>query len=126
MAQIVCNRIRTPDGTILQSHHRHDYVTYTDHNGLEYMVDGGHDYIRRNVHDEAPYEEISLTMDDSFEDIRQGFTWGTRGLDGKQPLSWIPLCQLSTDHIIAILDTQKLASYVKELLESELEYRHES
>jgi hypothetical protein len=124
-SQIVCNRIRTPDGTILQSHHRHDYVTYIDYNELEYMVDGGHDYLRRTVHNDEPYVEMSLTMDDPFEDIRRGFTWGTRGKDGKQPLTWVPLCQLATDHIIAILETQNLADYVTELMEKELEYRIE-
>jgi hypothetical protein len=124
-AQIVCNRIRTPDGTILQSHHRHDYVTYIDKNGLEYMVDGGNDYLRRNVHEDAPYTEMSLTMNDSFEDIREAFTWGTRGKDGKQPLTWISLCMLETDHIIAILETQNLADHITELFEKELEYRVE-
>ena len=60
--RIVSNRIRTPDGTILESMHRHDYVTYTDANGKEYMVDGGLDYLRRNVHDDAPYQEpVSYT-----------------------------------------------------------------
>ena len=62
-SQIVCNRIITPDGTVLQSHHRHDYVSYIDKNGLEYMVDGGHDYLRRIVQDEAPATEFSLTME---------------------------------------------------------------
>lgn len=121
--QIVCNRIITPDGTVLQSHHRHDYVTYIDKNGLEYMVDGGNDYLRRNFHEEAPATEFSLTMSDPFEDIRQGFTWGTRGKDGKQPLTWVSLCMLETEHIIAILETQNLANYVTELMEKELEYR---
>lgn len=123
--QIVCNRIITPDGTVLQSHHRHDYVTYRDKNGLVYMVDGGHDYLRRIVQDEAPATEFSLTMEDPYEDVREGFTWGTRGKDGKQPLTWVPLCDLTTDHIIAILETQELADYVIELMEKELEYRIE-
>jgi hypothetical protein len=126
MSQIVCNRIITPDGTVLQSHHRHDYVTYTDQNGLEYMVDGGNDYMRRNIHDDAPYTEMSLTTDDPFGAIRQGFTWGTRGKDGKQPLTWVPLCELDVEHIVAIMETQTLADYVTELFEKELEYRIDS
>jgi len=124
-SQIVCNRIMTPDGTIIQSHHRHDYVTHLDKNGKEYMVDGGHDYLRRNVYDDAPYIEMSRYTSDPYEDLRQSFTWGTRGKDGKQPLTWVPLCQLATDHIIAILETQTLADYVTELFEKELEYRIE-
>ena len=32
--QIIINQIRTPDGTLLKSMHRHDYVEYTDKNGL--------------------------------------------------------------------------------------------
>jgi hypothetical protein len=45
--------------------HRHDYVTYTDANGLDYMVDGGNDYLRRNVHTEAPYEELTIYEDET-------------------------------------------------------------
>ena len=43
---ILSNRMRTPDGTILESKHRHDYVTHLDANGREYMLDGGLDYVR--------------------------------------------------------------------------------
>ena len=74
-ARIVSNRILTPDGTILESMHRHDYVTYEDANGLEYMVDGGLDYLRRNVHDDAPYIELSVYSDDSHDVIRDVFKW---------------------------------------------------
>ncbi len=41
MKEILCNRIQTPDGTILTSHDRHDFKSYVDKNGYEYMVDGG-------------------------------------------------------------------------------------
>jgi hypothetical protein len=124
--QIVANRIKTPDGTILQSYHRHDYKTYTDKNGKEYMVDGGLDYTRRFVHDDAPYIDLSLKMNDSFVEIREAFHWGTRGEDGKQPLTWVPLADMTTEHIFAIQDNCKLEPWVKELFDKELEYRDES
>ena len=103
---IVANMIRTPDGTIIQSKHRHDYVTYIDKNGKEYMVDGGCAYLRRNVHDDAPYEELSLYAHDDHNLIREYFCWGTRGPDGRQPLTYKPLKSLACDHIEAILETQ--------------------
>jgi hypothetical protein len=121
-ARIVSNRIRTPDGTILESMHRHDYVTYVDKNGKEYMVDGGLDYLRRNVHDDAPYEELSVHTDDSHMLIREAFKWGTRGKDGKQPLKFVVLKDMTTDHIEAILETQNLPSYMRKIFLDELDF----
>ena len=123
-ARIVSNRIRTPDGTILESRHRHDYVTYVDKNGKEYMVDGGLDYLRRNLHDDAPYEELSVYDDAPYALVREVFKWGTRGKDGKQPLKFVPLKDLTTEHIEAILDTQShIADYVRKIFISELTFR---
>lgn len=122
-ANIVANRIRTPDGTILESMHRHDYVTYTDANGKEYMVDGGLDYLRRNAHDDAPYQELSVYADDPHALIRQVFKWGTRGKDGKQPLKYIPLKDLTNDHIKAILETQsQIRDYIRKIFLDELSF----
>ena len=122
--RIVSNRIRTPDGTILESMHRHDYVTYTDANGLEYMVDGGLDYLRRNLHDDAPYEELSVYADDPHELIREVFKWGTRGKDGNQPLKYVPLKDLTSDHIEAILETQAhIQEHIRKIFLDELSFR---
>jgi len=121
--QIVANMIRTPDGTVLQSFHRHDYKTYTDKNGKEYMVDGGLDYTRRFVHDDAPYEELSVNLADGHDKVRQAFCWGTRGIDGKQRLTWLPLCNMTTDHIKAILDTQTIKPWMTGVFQTELDYR---
>ena len=124
MEKLLCNRIRTPDGTILESMHRHDYVCYTDANGKEYMVDGGLDYLRRNVHEDAPYEELSLYCNSDHEVIRECFKWGTRGLDGKQPLTWLVLKDMATDHIEAILETQTgLRDHIRQVFINELNFR---
>jgi hypothetical protein len=122
--RIVCNRIRTPDGTILESMHRHDYRTYVDANGLEYMVDGGLDYTRRNVHENAPYTELSVYSDSPHDVIREVFKWGTRGKDGRQPLKYVPLKDLTTEHIDAILKTQDhIQQYIRNIFLDEMIYR---
>ena len=123
-ARIISNRIRTPDGTILESRHRHDYVTYVDKNGKEYMVDGGLEYLRRNVHDDAPYEELSVYDDAPYALIREVFKWGTRGKGGRQPLTFVSLKDLTNDHIEAILDTQiHISERIRKLFISELTFR---
>jgi hypothetical protein len=125
MTQIVANRIRTPDGTILQSYHVHDYKTYLDKNGYMYMVDGGNEYLRRTIVDEAPYEELSVMITDPHEDIRAAFNWGTRGKDGKESLRWVALKDLDTNHIQAILDTQPhISDWVRNIMSVEMNYRY--
>lgn len=128
MRQILLNQIMTPDGTILTSNHRHDYVTYQDKNGLRYMVDGGDNYLRRTVHsiftknkflsfinliakifgcelkDPLAYTELSIFSDDSIDKIRLHVCRGGRGKDGKQPLTWVKLCDMSTSWVQACVE----------------------
>lgn len=66
---LIYNAVRTPDGTILESRHVHDYATHLDANGDEYMVDGGFDYLRRSVN-KVPAEDLSLYSDEKHEVIR--------------------------------------------------------
>ena len=121
---IVLNQIRTPDGTILRSLNRHHYQTYIDKNGKEYMVDGGNEYLRRNRHDDAPYDELSVYSDDSFDVIRRSLHWGTYGPKGDQPKRYVPLAELSDDHIMAILDTQaQVQGQLREWFKEELRCR---
>jgi len=120
---ILRNRIRTPDGTVIESWHRHDYVTHEDANGKTYMVDGGHDYLRRSAHGDE--EDLSLVADtDDHGFCRQHFLWGTYGKDGKQPFRRVALADMSTEHIKAVLRTQTHLSFeVRRLFENELLYR---
>lgn len=120
--QILVNSLRTPDGTVITSRTRHDYVSHEDANGKTYVVDGGRDYLRRSCNGDE--EDLSVYLTDDHEENRKHFTWGTYGKDGDQPLKRIVLSDLDTDHIRVILDTQKhITEYVEDLMKAELEYR---
>lgn len=122
--KIICNKIRTPDGTILESKSVHDYVTHIDKNGLEYSTDGGHYYLHRIVHNDAPYEDLTIYDDDPFEIIRENLKWGTYGKSGKEELRWILLKEMSNDHINSILTYVKnINEMYKKFFKMELEYR---
>ena len=55
---------------------------------------------------------------------REYMIWGTRGKDGKSPLEFKPIKDLSTDHIEAILETQtQISYYTRTVFEDELKRR---
>lgn len=123
MKTLLVNAIITPDGTVLQSTHRHDYVSHQDSNGETYYLDGGLDYIRRSVNIERA-TDLSLYDSDPHESLREWFCWGTRGVSGNEPQTWVKLKNLSDQHIQAIIDTQHhIGKPVKKLLKDEITYR---
>ena len=122
--RLLANRIITPDGTMLQSYHRHDYKTYIDANGKEYMVDGGIEYQRCNIHDEAPHQDACVYSNDPHNVIRDAFRWGTYGKGGDQPLRWARLSEMSNKHIEAILETQHhIGPQIRKVFEDEQQHR---
>jgi len=121
--QLVANVLRTPDGTILQSYHVHDYKEHVDANGKTYMVDGGMNYMRRTWYEEGNGEDLSVYTDEPHTKIREWFRWGTYGKEGKGPLNWVALKNLETAHIKAILDEGYARSYIRKMFEDELELR---
>lgn len=96
--QILLNRIRTPDGVILTSRYRHDYVSHVDENGNLYAVDGGFDYLRRVGPDD--YEELSIDSNDDWKVIRKNFE---RGVSRDNIITWKPLDSLSNQHLDNII-----------------------
>ena len=124
MTDIMCNRIRTPDGTIIESNNRHDYVIHLDSNGETYMVDGGKDYLRRSAGHQVPYEELSVYSDEDHSVIREVTKWGTRGIAGNEPLRYVALKDMTDSHITACLDTQDqmIRSY-RDAMINELKFR---
>lgn len=66
---IVYNALKTPDGTILESLHVHDHVTYKDKNGKTYMIDGGTHYVRYSTNGD---EELLTVCDtDNYSCVRK-------------------------------------------------------
>ena len=109
---LVYNAIQTPDGTIIESKYRHNYVTHKDANGNTYAVDGGLDYLRRAG--PLDYKELSISTNDH-NIIREYLTWGT--LEGAR----IKIKDLSTEHIKNILlATQFLSNKYINALEKEI------
>lgn len=101
--QLIYNAIRTPDGTVLVSYHRHDYVTHLDTNGETYFTDGGTEYIRRSVN-KVPAEDLSLYDDEPFEVIREHVYRGGRGKSGKEELKYVKLSEVGDEWLGAIID----------------------
>lgn len=124
MSKILVNKWETPDGTILESKHRHDYVEYVDTvSGENYAVDGGLAYLRCSMN-KVPMKSHCIYSDDDIEKIRGHFKWGSYGKLGNQPLHYILLKDMTDDHIHAILETQfHIPEYIKEVFRDELTYR---
>lgn len=97
--KLILNRWRTPDGTVLVSHHTHDYVQHTDAvNGDVYFIDGGTEYVRRSVNDEE-MEDMCLYSDSPYgDDVRRNICRGTI-IDRYGYMIWIPLCNMSDKHL---------------------------
>ena len=125
--RILINRIRTPDGTVLSSYNRHDYVTHLDKNGETYMVDGGTNYLRRNVNI-IPYEELTVVDDGIHETRRENLHWGVnydKEMNRLKQTEFRPIKDLDTDHIEAILKNygEVIDKFYKEIFIQELSYR---
>jgi hypothetical protein len=123
MYKIIRNALQTPDGTILESNYRHDYKTHVDtKNGKTYMVDGGLDYIRRNMNGDE--KDLSVSLDDGHEVVREEMKWGTYGKDGNETLRFIKLKDMTTDHILACLENVKnMYPQYQEAMQNEIKYR---
>ena len=94
--KLLLNRWKTPDGTILTSYHRHDFVSHLDANGDTYFVDGGSDYIRLSVN-AIPMEDMCVYTDSDYELIRSTICRGT--FDETGLMIWIPLKDMTDEHL---------------------------
>lgn len=126
MASILSSKMKTPDGTILESKHRQDYVTHKDANGKKYMLDGGCSYIRCSINGDE--EMLTVTTDAPHSVIREVVTWGTYGKNGDEPFKRVKIADMTGDHIKACLATQTatMLPALYAVMQYELEYRNEN
>ena len=122
--KLIRNAMKTPDGTIIESTHRHDYVTHIDANGKEYMLDGGLEYIRSSVHEDQEY--MCLYDDEPHSVQREVLTWGTYGINGDQPIKFVTIAEMDTGHLQAVVKMKNVRPLIRDCMKEELEQREMS
>jgi hypothetical protein len=123
MRQIVYNAIKCLEcGETIVSRSRHDYNTCGCPNGA--MVDGGNEYERYGAMDMDKIEPKYVYADDDFEIVRKYATRGSRGVDGRQPLTYIAICDIKDDYLWAILEYGGPEWHL-DLIRKEIKYRED-
>ena len=119
--RLVRNAIRTPDGTILESRHVHDFKRHIDSvDGKHYMVDGGLEYNRRSSNGEC----MCVYLEDGHEVVREAATWGSYGKNGGEPLKYILIKDMTEEHILNCLkNCYRMHPHYKVAFENELKWR---
>jgi len=123
--KIILNRIKCLHcGDIITSYNTHDFKECSC---KKVSVDGGLSYLRRGFHEPSDYEDLSLNEDSTFEVIRENLHWGTSGKSGNEPLRYIPISQMTNEHIMNILrKTEQGGNKIRKFLAMEWEYRKQN
>jgi len=121
--RLILNKWRTPDGTILISQNRHDFINHTDKKtGQRYFIDGGLEYCRYSNPD-GKMENLSVYDNEPHEILRDVCLWGTYGKEGKDPLKYIKVSEMTTDHLKAVLKTNNLYPQIVGVMSKEVSER---
>jgi hypothetical protein len=86
------------------------------------MVDGGNEYGRYGAMDMAKIETHYVYADDDFEIVRKHAVRGSRGIDGKDPLTWIAIADMDDNYLHAVLDYGGVDWHL-DLIRKEIAYR---
>jgi hypothetical protein len=123
--QIILNRVQCKScGDVLTSYNRHDYKTCGCEN--ETMIDGGTAYQRYGGKDLSLVDSSStIYLSDDHMMNRSAAHWGGRGKDGRSPLSYKSVADMSNDHIINILIDMggRIEPWMEDILDKEVLHR---
>lgn len=65
---------------------------------------------------------IQLTSDMTVEEVKDLMMWGTYGINGDQPLKWIPMKDLTLEHLEAILIHEPTMGQIEPLANRVIEW----
>ena len=123
--QLVYNSVTCQEcNETIVSYHRHDYKTCECEN--ETMVDGGTEYQRYGGKDLDLVDASStIYLSDDHEMNRSAAHWGNRGKDGRSPLSYKSIADMSNTHLANILKDLggRIAPWLENIIIEELTYR---
>lgn len=121
--KLLVSSIQTPDGAVLHSKHKYDYVLHKDKNGETYFLDGGTTIVRTSLNKNKA-NDLSVYDTDKIEKIRETFVWGSKGKSGLENIDYIKLKDMTNTHIHAIIDTQLMISdELRSVFQRELDFR---
>jgi hypothetical protein len=113
MSFILQNAIYIPSKDLyLISLHRHHFNIDLD---TGCACDGGKDYLKRTG-DRALWTDWSVMSDTPDLTKHHRLLWGTRGKDGKEPISFRPISSLELDHLKAILANCSVSPLTEETI----------
>ena len=111
-------------GDVLISRHRHDYVMCGCDNKT--MLDGGTEY-QRFGGKVLKYVDLSGTiyLSDGFEKCRTAPIWGSYGKDGTEPVKYMSVAEMSTEHLGSVIKEMgnRIEKWRLDLMKQELEQR---
>ena len=113
-------------GDVLISRYRHDYVMCTCDNKT--MLDGGTDYQRYGGVDLSLIDlSGTVYLTDGFEKCRTAPIWGSYGKDGDQPLKFMSVSEMETEHLEAVIKElgHRIEKWRLNLMLQELENREQ-
>ena len=124
---LLYNAIQCPDGTIIESKHRHDFVQHKQLDGRDYFVDGGLDYQRIGYSDNE-FINLLVTTEDDHAKIREVFEWTSNYDANMNPIAPVKrkLKDLTDDHVKALViwTEEGYPEYVHKIMLDEAEYRN--
>ena len=113
-------------GDVLISRHRHDYVMCTCDNKT--MLDGGTDYQRYGGVDLSLVDlSGTIYLTDGFEKCRTAPIWGSYGKTGDEPLKFMSVSEMETEHLEAVIKElgHRIEKWRLNLMLQELENREQ-